>query len=228
MNDQKESPNTPPKPNVVALGSVGGLLLIVIAFAMTGRGGTEDAETIAKYIEPVARVEVAKAAAPAPVPAAPTAAPSDGGNAPAAEAPPPATEEPVPAAAEPQDPTPATVPPESAAEAQPAEATPETADAAPTAPVAAAPETTLVAAAGGADGKAVYNKICVMCHSTGVSGAPKLGDKTAWAPRIAQGMDTLVKSAISGKKLMPAKGGSPTLTDEQIRAAVEYMVSAGK
>lgn len=244
MTDQNESPNTPPKPNVVALGSVGGILLfIVIAFAMTGRGGTEDAETIAKLIEPVARVEVAKAAAPAAAPA--TAAPAGGAAAPTTEAA-PAAEAAVPASTDTPDTAPAAEPAAApqpvapVAEAASAAAAPEataptpapTAAAQPPAapaPVAAPPAApTQVADAGTADGKAVYGKICVMCHTPGVSGAPKLGDKAAWAPRIATGVDTLVKNAISGKRLMPPKGGSPTLTEEQIRAAVEYMVSQAK
>ena len=68
---------------------------------------------------------------------------------------------------------------------------------------------------------------CMACHAAGVAGAPKLGDKAAWAPRIAQGLPTLVNSAIKGKGAMPPKGGSAA-PDTEVRAAVEYMVNASK
>jgi len=76
-------------------------------------------------------------------------------------------------------------------------------------------------------GKTVYDSTCVACHGAGVAGAPKLGDKAAWAPRIAQGLATLQNSAIHGKNAMPPKGGS-TAPDADIKAAVEYMVNASK
>lgn len=83
-----------------------------------------------------------------------------------------------------------------------------------------------------ADGKATYDKACFACHASGVSGAPKLGDKAAWAPRIAQGMDTLTKHALEGFQgktgVMPPKGGFTNLSDEEVVAAIEYMVSQGK
>jgi cytochrome c5 len=79
-----------------------------------------------------------------------------------------------------------------------------------------------------ADGKQVFDGTCTACHSTGVAGAPKLGDKAAWAPRIQQGMDTLVQDALKGKNAMPPKGGNASLSDAQVRAAVEYMVSQAK
>jgi len=84
------------------------------------------------------------------------------------------------------------------------------------------------AAAGPADGKAVYGKSCVACHATGVANAPKLGDKAAWAPRLGAGVDGLMKSVIGGKGAMPPKAGNPSLTDAEIRAAVEYLVSQAK
>jgi cytochrome c5 len=79
-----------------------------------------------------------------------------------------------------------------------------------------------------ADGKQVFNGTCTACHSTGVAGAPKLGDKAAWAPRIQQGIDTLVQHALQGKNAMPPKGGNAALSDAQVRAAVEFMVSQAK
>ena len=74
-------------------------------------------------------------------------------------------------------------------------------------------------------GKEVYTQVCSGCHGTGVAGAPKFGDKEAWAPRISQGMDKLFQSAIHGKGNMPARGGQPGLSDQDIRAAIDYMVS---
>lgn len=84
-----------------------------------------------------------------------------------------------------------------------------------------------VAAAPAADpaiGKAIYDKACALCHAAGVAGAPKFGDKQAWAPRIATGLDTLVQVSIAGKGTMPPRGAS-TASDDELRAAVQYMVS---
>lgn len=101
--------------------------------------------------------------------------------------------------------------------AAPAAASPAAATAAPAAPQAAS---------AGA-GEALYKQTCLACHGAGVAGAPKLGDKAAWAPRVAQGLPVLVQSAIKGKNAMPPKGGS-NASDQDIRAAVEYMVNAAK
>ena len=79
-----------------------------------------------------------------------------------------------------------------------------------------------------ADGKAVYDKVCFACHQQSVAGSPKLGDKAAWAPRIKTGTDALVQSVIKGKGAMPPKAGNPSLSDAEIRAAVEFMVSQSK
>ena len=84
------------------------------------------------------------------------------------------------------------------------------------------------AAAASADGKALYDKVCFACHAQGVAGAPKIGDKAAWAPRIKQGTATLVQSVTNGKGAMPPKAGNPSLTDAELRAGVEYMVSQSK
>ena len=87
-------------------------------------------------------------------------------------------------------------------------------------------------ATAGVDGAAVYNQACVACHGAGVAGAPKLGDKTDWAPRIAQGNDTLYAHAINGyqgkKGVMPPKGGAANKSDAEVRAAVDYMVAQGR
>jgi len=83
-----------------------------------------------------------------------------------------------------------------------------------------------------ADGKGTYDKACFVCHAAGVAGAPKLGDKAAWGPRIAQGNDTLYTHALKGfqgkKGMMPAKGGNASLSDDDVKAAVDYMASQGK
>jgi cytochrome c5 len=79
-----------------------------------------------------------------------------------------------------------------------------------------------------ADGKKVFDTTCTVCHTAGVAGAPKLGDKAAWGPRIKQGMDTLVQSALKGKGAMPPKGGNASLSDAEVRAAIEFMVSQSK
>lgn len=78
------------------------------------------------------------------------------------------------------------------------------------------------------DGKAVYTQICRACHATGVAGAPIFGDKAAWSERLGAGVDGLLQSALRGKGGMPPKGGNPGLTDSQVRAAVEYMISQSK
>lgn len=79
-----------------------------------------------------------------------------------------------------------------------------------------------------ADGKAVYDKVCFACHQVSVANSPKLGDQAAWAPRIKTGMDSLVQSVIKGKGAMPPKAGNPALSEQEIRAAVDFMVSQSK
>ena len=81
---------------------------------------------------------------------------------------------------------------------------------------------------GGVSGQQVYKNSCQSCHASGVAGSPKLGDKAAWAPRIAAGMDAMVASAINGKGIMPPKGGCASCSDADIQASVEYMVSQSK
>jgi cytochrome c5 len=98
------------------------------------------------------------------------------------------------------------------------------------APVAAAPAPAPAAAPAAASGagKKIYDTACVACHASGVAGAPKLGDKGAWAPRLATGLDALTSSVIKGKGAMPPKGGNASIPDADIRAAVEYMTAAAK
>ena len=83
---------------------------------------------------------------------------------------------------------------------------------------------------GAVDGEAVYKQACISCHMTGAAGAPKNGDASAWQPRIAKGVDALVQSAIAGVPgtAMVAKGACNTCSDDDIRAAVEYMVAQSR
>ena len=76
-----------------------------------------------------------------------------------------------------------------------------------------------------ATGESTYNGLCFSCHNTGLVGAPKLGDKAAWAPRIAAGLDSIYATALNGKGAMPAKGGNPGLSDAEVKATVDYMLS---
>ena len=73
-------------------------------------------------------------------------------------------------------------------------------------------------------GKSTYDTACFACHGTGAAGAPITGNKDAWASRVGQGVDTLYSHAINGFNAMPPKGGAMNLTDEQVKAVVDYMV----
>jgi cytochrome c5 len=79
-----------------------------------------------------------------------------------------------------------------------------------------------------AKGEKVFKVTCVVCHGAGILGAPKFGDKAAWASRIAQGADTLHAHALSGLKTMPPKGGNTALKDDEVKAAVDYMVDKAR
>ena len=89
-----------------------------------------------------------------------------------------------------------------------------------------------VAAAADLSGEAVYNQACVACHGAGVAGAPKFGDAAAWAPRIAQGAETLTAHALQGYQgksgFMPPKGGRTDLSDQSVITAVDYIVANSK
>lgn len=145
-----------------------------------------------------------EADAGAAVAAAPAAAPAAG----AAAAPGAAASGAAPAAA--------------ATAAAPAAAAPA---AAPAAPAPAAPQQ---AAAVNPAGEKLYKSVCFACHATGVANAPKFGDKAAWAPYVKTGMDAMVKVAMQGKPPMPPKGGAANASEEDIRAAVQYMVDHAK
>jgi len=75
-----------------------------------------------------------------------------------------------------------------------------------------------------ADGKTVYGQTCAACHASGLAGAPKVGDKTAWAPRAGAGKGALMASVVKGKGNMPPKAGNASLTEEEIGAAIDYML----
>jgi cytochrome c5 len=92
----------------------------------------------------------------------------------------------------------------------------------------AAPAPAKAVAAGKPDGKAIYDSTCVACHGAGIAGAPKAGDKAAWAPRLKTGMETLYTSALKGKGAMPIKGGNMALGDSDIKAAVDYLAGLAK
>ena len=83
------------------------------------------------------------------------------------------------------------------------------------------------AASGPRDGATIYNSVCGACHNTGAAGAPKIDDKAAWAPRLAQGKDGLIKSVTNGKGAMPPKGGA-TLSDDEIKGVVDYVLGKVK
>ncbi|MEX3981709.1 cytochrome c5 family protein [Paraburkholderia sp. EG287A] len=112
---------------------------------------------------------------------------------------------------------------------------PGAANAANAASGAAIPQASTAPAAGGGSqsadasqaGKALYQQVCQACHAAGVLGAPKFGNKADWAPRLKDSMDTVYNYALHGKGQMPPKGGS-TASDADVKAAVDYMVSAAK
>lgn len=116
---------------------------------------------------------------------------------------------------------------------EPATATAATAGAMPAAPPmpAAAPAPVTAVKISADAGKNLYNSVCMGCHAGGVAGAPKFGDKAAWADRIKQGQPTLYEHAIKGYQgkagMMPAKGGS-SASDDEVKAAVDYMTAAAK
>ncbi len=79
-----------------------------------------------------------------------------------------------------------------------------------------------------ADGKKIYDTKCFTCHATGVAGAPKLGDKAAWAPRIAAGDAAMMEIVMKGKGAMPPKGTCMDCSDDDLKGAVKYMVDSAK
>jgi cytochrome c5 len=96
------------------------------------------------------------------------------------------------------------------------------------APEKAAAAPAPAAAPAGDKGKKIYAQSCAACHATGAANAPKFGDKSAWGPRIAAGKPALYASALKGKGAMPPKGGNAGLADDDVKAAVDYMVSQAR
>jgi cytochrome c5 len=79
------------------------------------------------------------------------------------------------------------------------------------------------AGGGNRSGEDLYKAICGACHEAGLAGAPKTGDKGAWAPRLGQGVDGLLKSVTAGKNAMPPKGGAADASDEELKRAIVYI-----
>lgn len=96
----------------------------------------------------------------------------------------------------------------------------------PEAPAAAA--TAAAAPAAARSGQEIYQATCFACHGTGAAGAPKVGDAAAWGPRIATGMDALMNTALNGKGAMPPRGTCGDCSDDDLKAAIEYMVENSK
>jgi cytochrome c5 len=107
-------------------------------------------------------------------------------------------------------------------------ATPPAAGKTPAVAPTAAKTAAAAPAAGKAEGKKIFETTCVVCHGAGIAGAPKAGDKDAWAPRLKAGMDALYASALKGKGAMPPKGGNSALADADVKAAVDYLVGLAK
>ncbi|KQZ44339.1 cytochrome c5 family protein [Duganella sp. Root1480D1] len=93
---------------------------------------------------------------------------------------------------------------------------------------ALAPAVLAAAAAKGAgvNGEKIYSANCASCHAAGVLGAPKVGDKAAWGPRVKQGKEVLYTHALNGFKMMPPKGGNPGLKDDEVKAAIDFMAKS--
>lgn len=94
-----------------------------------------------------------------------------------------------------------------------------------TAPQAEAQQAQAAVADNVLDGQKIYQGVCFSCHATGIAGSPMPGDKAVWAPRIAAGMQVLYDNVIKGKGVMPANGGNPALSEDEIKAAVDWMVA---
>ncbi|MDP3422049.1 MAG: c-type cytochrome [Thiobacillus sp.] len=193
------------------------LLIVVSAVSLLACGPSDTAAP------PAAETTVADGANTTPELAPPvieapavepfTAEPSVAADAVEAEAAPETP--PAPVAAAPSTPAPAPAQPKPAAPA-PAPA-PE-----PAAKAASSPAADLV------HGQQIYRQACAFCHDKGVAGAPKTGDIASWGPRLAQGMDALYTASLRGKGAMPAKGGNPALSDGDVKAAVDYMVTQSR
>jgi cytochrome c5 len=187
------------------------ILFVSLAAALAACGGREDAETPAS--EPAADAPQADTATPPPL----------------AEAP-PAAEPLPPAATVPETPTtgaPTTAAPSPTTAPSPTAPADSTATASPTTPPAQS-DATPAPSQDLAHGEQIYRKSCAFCHDRGTAGAPKVGDVQAWAPRIAQGVEVLYTNSIKGIRAMPPKGGNPTLSEADVKAAVDYLVAKAR
>lgn len=84
------------------------------------------------------------------------------------------------------------------------------------------------AGAAARSGETIVTTVCAACHGSGAMGAPKIGDKAAWAPRIAQGEKVLIQAATNGIRAMPPKGTCADCSDAELKGAVEYLMSKAK
>ena len=185
---------------------------------MPARGGGADLSDneVAAAIAYMANQSGAKFKAPEPAAAPAAEAPAADAKAPASAAA-PAVTSPVAPAPTAKAAAKVEAPAKSAAVVAKSE---EPAKPAPAAEAAAKPT-----ASTGKGGEEVVKAVCSVCHGAGVLGSPKIGDQAVWAPRIAQGYETLVQNAIKGIRMMPAKGGNPALTDAEVAGAVAYMAN---
>lgn len=191
------------------------VILFVSLAAALAACGDRDAETPAS--EPAAGAPQADTATPPPLAEAP----------PAAEPLPPAATVPeTPTTGAPTTTAPTTAAPSPTAPADSTE-TPQTPTAAPTTPPAQS-DATPAPSQDLAHGEQIYRKSCAFCHDRGTAGAPKVGDVQAWAPRIAQGVEVLYTNSIKGIRAMPPKGGNPTLSEADVKAAVDYLVAKAR
>jgi cytochrome c5 len=154
---------------------------------------------------------------------------SSGSSSSSAAAPPPAATSPAPAPSTAAAPAPAPEAAPAAAGSPSTAASSASGSGGSSSSSASGGTATASAGASGGNGEAIYGQTCVACHGAGVAGAPKIGDKADWGPRIAQGNDTLYTHALQGfqgkKGVMPPKGGNTAIPDADVKAAVDFMVS---
>lgn len=79
-----------------------------------------------------------------------------------------------------------------------------------------------------ADGKVIYAQTCAQCHANGLAGAPKTSDKLAWSQRLAMGREAMTATVLKGKGAMPPKGGNASLSDDEAKSAMDYILSQVK
>ena len=185
---------------ITGFGVIIAFIIAVLLISKLGvQEGSESTSLVYERIKPVGQVKVEGAVQVAQAPDEPVASPDASQPAPESSASP--TPEPV--------------------------ASPDASQPAPESPTSPTetPDSSESTSYDEAKGEQVYNTACFVCHGLGVAGAPKFGDQAGWAPRIAKGMEVLFSHALQGFQAMPAKGGQTQLPDEDVKAAVSYMVS---